>query len=429
MLPPPRAGGVPILGVLPRVTTDPLGTFTAAAALGPLVHLGTTWDPVVGRSPCLLVSDPALIEPVLLDLRTFDKDYRVLGPIMGDGIFTSSGDTWRVDRRALTPAFSRAAHDGFLAAMRAAVHDRLSTWSPGDTLHLAREMSTLTLDVVLRALFGTVAADLEADVHRGLREAIPILDQRVWLPSFPDWLPTPTNRRLGRAIALLDACVERILQLPPADPPNLLSLLRAAWPDADDPAHRRKQRDQLLTFVLAGHETTAAALTWTLWMLANHPDLEEQVRQELTTRAGDTPDDLPFLHATTQEALRLHPPVWAFARTVLQPTTLGDHPLSPGDVLFVCPWQLHRQPLHHPDPLRPDPGRHLRPPTWHPSAFLPFGGGPRTCLGNRFAILELAVLLSGLLRRFRFTFLGSLRELPRLTLYPDGDLRVRLTAP
>ncbi|MCB9778919.1 MAG: cytochrome P450 [Alphaproteobacteria bacterium] len=420
-------GGLPVLGRLPEVARDPLGTFTAAAACGPVVDLGTTWDPVVGTSRVRLVTEPALVERLMLDIGRFDKDYRVLAPVMGEGLFTSAGSVWREQRRQLQPAFARAAHAGFAEAMRAATRARVATWERGGTVDLAAEMSALTLDIVLRALFGGEARELEHEVSEGLRGSVPLLDARIWLPSWPDRVPTPANLRLRRAVARLDGVVARIVaQRRDSEPrPDLLGLLLETHGDPDDPAQARAVRDQIVTFLLAGHETTASALTWTCWCLDQHPDTLARARDEARSATGDLPDDLPFLSACFQEGTRLYPPVWAFARTATGDTLLGDWDVARGDALFVSPWLLHRLQDQHPDPEAFAPDRFLRDASWHPFAYLPFGGGPRTCIGARFAALEGTIVLAHMLRHATPRFLGTPTVLPRLTLYPSGDTRVR----
>ena len=424
------AGGLPVVGRLPEVARDPLGTFTRAAALGAIVDLGTTWDPVVGVSRVRLVTAPELVQRVLCDADRFDKDYRVLAPVMGDGLFTSAGETWRGQRRQLQPAFVRAAHQGFLDAMRAATRVRVAAWAEQPELDLAAGMSSLTLDIVLRALFGSEAKDVEASVYAGLRASVPLLDQRIWLPTMPDWLPTPANRRLRRAVALLDEVVDRLVRDRRAGAPrdDLLGLLLAQAPDPEDPAQARAVRDQVVTFLLAGHETTASALTWTCWLIDRHPEVLARIQAELAAADGDTPDALPYLSAVFAEGTRLYPPVWAFARTAKVDTDLGGREVRAGDVLFVSPWLLHRLPDHFADPEAFAPERHLQASTWHPFALVPFGGGPRTCIGARFAELEGTVVLAGLLRRVTPRFVGTPTVLPRLTLYPSGDTRVRWRA-
>lgn len=420
-------GGLPVLGRLPEVARDPLGTFRRAEPLGEVVDLGTTWDPIVGVSRVRLVTAPALVERVLLDTAVFDKDYRVLAPVMGEGLFTSAGALWREQRRAIQPAFLRSAHAAFAESMREATQVRVATWRPGSTADLAAEMSALTLDIVLRALFGSEARDLEQAVAAGLREAVPLLDARIWLPSWPDAIPTPANLRLRRAVARLDAVVGRVVaaRRQGAPRPDLLGLLLEEHGDPDDPRQVRAVRDQVVTFLLAGHETTASALTWTCWCLHQHPELLARARAEVEGTSGDLPDDLPFLSACFQEGTRLYPPVWAFARTSARATALGSWSIGAGDVLFVSPWLLHRRAEDHPAPERFDPERFLRPASWHPFAYLPFGGGPRTCIGARFAAMEGTIVLAGMLRNAVPHFLGTPEVHPRLTLYPAGDVRVR----
>lgn len=421
------AGGVPVLGRLPAIARDPLGTFAAVASLGDVVDLGTTWDPVVGVSRVRLVTQPALVERLLLDTSRYDKDYRVLAPVMGDGLFTSAGETWRQQRRMLQPAFLRAAHAGFADAMRAATEARLARWDAGGVVDLASEMSALTLDIVLRALFGSEARDVEAEVAAGLREAVPLLDARIWLPSLPDAVPTPANVRLRRAVARLDHVVGRVVDARRAGEPraDLLGVLLAEHEDPSDPAAARAVRDQVVTFLLAGHETTAAALTWTCWCLHQDPDALARARDEVRGAAGDLPDQVPFVAACFQEGTRLYPPVWAFARTATVDGALGSWDARRGDVFFVSPWLLHRRGEDFVDPERFAPERFLAAATWHPFAYLPFGGGPRTCIGARFAAMEGSIVLAALLRRGAPRFLGVPTVHPRLTLYPTGDTRVR----
>jgi cytochrome P450 len=370
-----------------------------------------------------VIADPGLAR-TLLTLPNGVRKGRgidVLRFLLGDGLLTSEGELHRQQRRLVNPVF----HPGRLAgyghqAVQAGL-ERAASWSDGMRVDLAREMNTLTLDVVGRTLFGT-------DLSREAAEIRTAMDRL--LPAFPRLMrpygfmllrvPGRTRWRLRSAGARLDGVVERLIATRRDGAggeggDDVLSLLLAARDeDTGEPMPPRLVRDEVLTLMLAGHETTAVALGWTWFELSRHPEEREALVAEITSAAAReavAAADWERLHRTRAviaESIRLHPPAHVVGRRVTQPIDLGGHLLEPGTLCVVAPYALQRDPRSWPEPLRWRPDRWLREGRYdetapgHPrGAYLPFGAGARICIGATFATMEATLLLAVLASRYR----------------------------
>jgi cytochrome P450 len=399
------------------------------------------------RTPVLLVNDPDGVRRVLVEnTRAYSKatvQYGALSAVTGSGLLTADGDDWRHHRRIVQPAFHHAGLDNVATqSVRAGL--RLARgWAElpdGAVVDVDAACMQATLEVVGRTLFD---ADLAADGERivaAVHDALSVVIARARLPR-PAWLPLPSARRLSRAVATLDETCERVVgarrrrSTGPDD--DLLGLLLQSA-DEHGGLSPRQVRDELVTLVIAGHETVASAMTWTLQLLAEHPEVQAQVHAELDALPGDQPrwEDYGSLRRTRQvvdEALRLFPPAWVVTRRALEGDVVAGLDVPEGTLVIISPWLLHRRPQAWPDPLRFDPDRFATARDSAPRGdYLPFGAGPRLCIGRDFALVETVLALATVLRRHRLATVdvdgrpGRPAVDALVTLRPRGGLPLRV---
>jgi cytochrome P450 len=421
------------------VRRDPLGFLTEVRQrYGDLVAF-----PVPG-APALLVSDPADVRHVLQTAaRGWGKQtvqYSSLARVTGPGLLASAEPSWIDHRRLAAPAFHHhrleAVSDQVRAAADTAVEAHLAGLSPRSVVDVAALVHGIALDAVGRALFAT---DLSGQAHRLLEassEAARLVVRlgRSVLPT-ASWAPTPTNVRLRSTRRRLDAITADLVaerrargRAEGAHGDDLLGLLLdGGLPD-------RAVRDELVTMVIAGHETVAAALGWTLMLLAEHQPVQDRLREELAGHPGpvsmlDHRDRLPWTRAVVDEALRLYPPAWALSRRSHRADVVGGVELPAGSLVIVSPWVVHRRADTWPDPLAFRPERFLDPAAGR-SGYLPFGLGPRLCIGRDFALGEMVVVLARLLTGHRVEVpSGWVRPVPQaqVAVHPRGGMPLLLT--
>jgi cytochrome P450 len=418
----PGPRGLPLLGLGPALVRDPLGTYQhAMETYGDIVRL-------VAGPPGRRVVLHALFAPdharqLLAGTRGHTKRlplYREIATALGDGLLTSDGDDWQRQRRIVQPLFTRQRIAGYATVMAEEATRLLEGWAAaaasGRPVELHGQMTGYTMRVLGRLLLG---GDVDA-ASVEVTTAFPVINhhvrRRVLAPlRAPRSWPTPANRRATRARRRLDQVVDRILQqrrgqTPGAD--DLLGrLLAARDPATGQGLDDTELRAQVLLFLLAGHETTATALTFTLYLLGHHPDAQRRVRDEVRGMLGDqapTAEDAARLTHTTRvvkEAMRLYPPAWSIGRRTSQDEVIGGYLLPAGSTVIVSPWVLHRHPRHwdHPGAFDPDRFTPERQATRHRYAYLPFGAGPRACIGGSFALLEAVLATALIVRAYRLT--------------------------
>ncbi|MGH3716073.1 MAG: cytochrome P450 [Micromonosporaceae bacterium] len=417
---------------------DLLGTLSSGReAYGDLVRYEAL--PAVKRLHVRLVvaHHPDDVRQVLTQTgRTLSKDtlgFRVLTELLGRGLLTTEGETWKRQRRTVQPLFTPRTINRY-AALMAEEATRLETATGATDLDLT--MRRYTLRVVGRALFSEDIDDTVPALHRLVPQLSDVAVKRSFqLVRVPLGIPTPRNLAARRVRRQQYAIVDRILAgARPTGADDLLSRLQQARdPETGAPLSEQEIRDQILVFLLAGHETTAVALTATLHLLGRHPDEQDKVAAELAEvlagRTAPSPEDLPLLvrtRAALREAMRLYPPAYLTERVTTTETVIGGYAVPPGVIVMVSPWTTHRHPDFWPDPERFDPSRFVA--TDHrPYAYFPFGGGPRGCVGEHFAMLEATILLAALLAKYRVTALRpELPMAPMVTLRPTGPVPARL---
>ena len=444
--PVPVHGGWPVLGALPGLRRDVLGELEKASLKGDLVRLALPALP-----PVFLMTHPDGVRQML---QTRSDNYGRtpfhdrLKPVLGEGLLTADGEAWARQRKLLQPHFSAASVRRFVPTIAGVVHNRCSSWAAsgpaGATVDMGEEMSTLTLEIILRCMFGRAATD---DIGWAIRIAQSEVADRFWRPiDWPSWLPTPANRRFQAALDAMDAAVDRILDERTGGEghDDLLRSLETAYaPDACPVGQRRAGkeetrllRDEAMTTLLAGHETSAVGLAWALHVLARHQDVASEVRAEARATFGDAGPSaeeagtLVQTRAVVNEAMRLYPPAPWFGRRARADDELLGQPIPAGALVLFSPWLLHRDERWWPDPLAFDPGRFQgeRNKTRRPWSFLPFGGGPRSCIGLNLAMTEMTVALAMIVRNFDLVPTNDPTPRPEalITLRPAGPLRVTL---
>lgn len=412
----PGPRGLPLLGSVLPAWRDPLGFFLEArATFGDVVRFK------FGPYDYYMVADPDAARHVLVEgAKTYTKSRNYLGLklVLGDGLLTSEGEQWRRQRKLAQPAFHRERLAGFADTMAVATRSMLDRWSEEDrersgaAFCVHAEMMRLTFRIVGLTLF---SSDVDGDA-REVGDAMDVAmhwanDYAEALIRIPPFVPTPTNVRFRRAMRTLDGVVYRLVAERRASEDgygdDLLGMLMASTDEGSGSGMSDQQlRDEIITMVLAGHETTANLLSWTFYLLSKHPDAERRVRDEARRVLGDrepTLEDVRSLEVTRmvlEEALRLYPPAWIFERQTAEADELGGYRIAPGSIVGVCPYVLHRNPRlwDNPEGFDPDrfaPDRAQERPRY---AYLPFGGGPRTCIGNHFAMMEAQIILAMVVR-------------------------------
>jgi cytochrome P450 len=368
-----------------------------------------------------------------------------LSVLIGRGLFTSEGAFWLRQRRLAQPAFHRERLAGFAATMVTATEAMLERWGRETRLRgaldVAAEMSALTLEIVGRTLFSRDLTGEAETVGRALLEALELMNDRTMsVVATPLWWPTWRNARLRRAIRELDRTVLEIIaarRRDGVDRGDLLSMLLQVRDEEDGRGMTDRQlRDEVMTFVLAGHETTAVALSWTWLLLDRHPHVADRLREEVGAAIGDrapTVADLPrlvYARQVVQKAMRLFPPVWGFMRQATVADRIGGFTVPKRAMITICPWVTYRHAAFWPDPERFDPERFApeQVAARRRFAYIPFGGGPRLCIGNEFALMEAQLVLAMAVRRYRLRLAPRQVVVPecRLTLRPRGGLAMTL---
>jgi cytochrome P450 len=422
-------------GVRSPIRRDPLNFMTRVAReYGDIVclrffHIRT-----------FLITHPEHIEDVLVNnARKFIKG-RVLRAnrhLFGNGLLTSEGNFWIRQRRMMQPAFHRSRIANYAATMTSCATRLLESWKPGQPIDLHDEMMRLTLQVVGKTLF---TADVERDAPQ-VGETLHVLLEYTAdfrrLVMTPQWLPTKQNLQAKRAVRQLTEIIDRVIhqrRQSSEDTGDLLSMLIHARDEDGSRMTAQQLRDEALTLLLAGHETTASALSWTWWLLAQNPRVEEKLYAELdSVLNGRTPtlDDLPQLTYTgyiLSESMRLYPPAWAVARLAIQDHELAGYPVPKGTGIAAATWVVHRDPRWYENPEQFIPERwegnlHKTIPRF---AYFPFSFGPRQCIGNSFALMEAHLVLATIAQQFRFRLLPGHPVIPlaSITLRPRQGLHV-----
>lgn len=470
---PPGPSGDPFIGNARRYADDPFAFMDACAnAYGDVIRVD------LGPRRTYMLTHPADVERVLVSeagrYRKVDFGDRAIHDLLGDGLLLSEGETWRRQRRLANPAFDARRVAALAEPMAIQAESAVADWDDGDVIDVQLAMARLTVRIIVTAMFGD---ELDDDTVERIQERLEPLGERFEPDPrrilIPDWVPTRENRAFDRAIrdleAVIDAIVERrrgteydpsvdpageagtAVAGPEGDPDgpmpmDLLSVLLRARDRGEQTD--ATVRDELMTMLLAGHDTTALTLTYAFYLLSNAPGVRERLEQEVDdalVATGDrsdardgsgpprpTPDtvrELPFTRRVVDEAMRLYPPVYTMFREPSVDVKHGGYRLPAGSVLMLPQWVIHRSPRWYETPDAFDPDR------WLPErsrdrprfAFFPFGGGPRHCIGRQLSLLEATLILATVCSRFRLEYEGPALSLRgSLTMHPDHSMPVRV---
>lgn len=434
-----------ITGPLAEIREDVLGFLTASAE-----RYGDVFRMRFAALVAHVARHPDHVAYVLKDnAKNYDKQtagYKALSRALGRGLLTSEGDFWLRQRRIAQPAFHKKRIAGFATVMVRATEEMLARWTPklesGEIIDVAAEMMRLTLQIVAETLLGIRIAAEADEVGEALEVMLPYIREtsEAILP-LPLAVPTARNRRFKRAVAAVDRIVMRCIEArrgAPGDGNDLLSMLMSSQDEeTGERMTDRQLRDEVVTMILAGHETTANALTWTFYLLSQNPDARARVEAEVDTVLGassaslEALRDLKYTRRVIDESLRLYPPAWIVERSAIMADRLGDFEVPRRSVVLLSPFLTHRHPTFWPDPLRFDPDRFTDEAiAARPSfAYFPFGGGPRQCIGNNFALMEAQLILATVARSVRLSLApGTKVELnPLVTLRPKDGMPMTMT--
>lgn len=447
ILPGPK--GLPFVGNAFKMKGDTLHYYVQMMEeYGDLVQLHAMGTDYV------LVTDPAAVQEVLVkkvnDFPKEQADVEHLKRIIGDGLVTANGEQHRQQRRLAQPAFHARRIEAYAETMVDYTRLMLADWQPGQVRDVAAEMVELTMFIVIKTLFdidrdGLLdrAQQIGHTVHNMQRLA----EESDTVISIPAWMPTRYNRELRQMRRLLDATIfamieERRRELAAGaieDRGDLLSMLLLAEDEHGERMSSRELVEQSLTIFMAGHETTSNALAWTFYLLAEYPDVRDRLHAEVDSAlAGRAPtladlEELPYTEKVLKESMRLYPPAWHLnIRAAARDTTIAGHAIKRGTNVLVAPWAIHRNPRLWPDPERFNPERFTpeREAARPRYAYLPFGGGPRVCIGNAFAMMEARLILATVAQCYALDLVPGQRiePNPQITISPREGVRMQLRA-
>src|SRR5262245_16319822 len=435
---PPGPKGRPFLGNMLEFSRDVLRYYIEwSREYGDIVALQFAgW-------PAVLLNNSDYAEYVLVrNHRNFIKFplfFRQVRAIFGQGLLTSEGEFWHRQRRLAAPAFHAQRVAGYGAVMVQDTERMLATWRPSELRDVHSDMMALPVRIAARTTSHTEVEHAVPWIGATLKTSAEEIAVRVRRPFIiPDVIPTPSNVRYVRGLRRVDRLVTTIIkerQAQGGDRGDLLSMLMLARDDEGRPMTERQLRDEVITLLLAGHETTALALSWTWYLLSQNPDVDTKLTAELReVLGGRAPavSDLPRLRYTEQvvtEAMRLYPPAWGFGREAIADCEIGGYAVLAGTTVIISPWLSHRDPRYFEEPLK------FRPERWAGNfaarlprfAYIPFGGGPRICIGNRFAMMEAVLILATVAQRFHVEWQRDrpVVPLPSITLRPKDGVWVK----
>lgn len=439
---PPGVSGLALFRLMPEFKRDTLQTFVDLVRRhGDIVCFRGLWT-------SFMLIDPQHVEYVLqTNSRNYrkGKNYKEVAASTGNGLFVSEGDVWRRQRRLAQPAFHHQRIASFAKIMTDSAEAMLKHWQPlaerGESVEVDAEMLRLTLGIVGKALFSRDLSD-EADTMSQSFEIIRkhTTDRIMSVVKFPANFPTLQNRRFRQAIANAEQIVYALIaerRCGKGNADDLLSLLMTARDEeTGESLSDTELRDQALTIIGAGYETTTQALAWTWYLLAKHPEVENRLHAEISdVLGGRTPtfDDLPHLKYTLmvfQEAMRLYPPIWMMTRAAIKSDEIGGYRIPANSEILLLPYITHRHPKYWEKPEEFDPEHFLpeKVATRPRFAYFPFGGGPRQCIGNNFALMEAQLIIATVAQKYRLRLADGRVIEPEtsVTLRPRGSMRMKL---
>jgi len=435
---------------MPAMARDPLSTLLELA-----MHHGPIVSFTLLGKPYFLIADPAYIREVLVtQAETFpkaDRDLAIMGPLLGYGLLTTNGSQHRTYRKLAQPAFHAKRIVTYADAMTHYATATADRWQDGAVYDMSNELLRTTMYIVAKTLFNTDAAAISGEaetIGTAIHQLQEIADYDfTWSGVIPAWVPTRENRERKGARRQLDALIEGMIAARRAtavngevqDQGDLLSMLLLAEDEEGRRLNDSEVRDEAINLFVAGHETTSNALTWTTYLLSQHPAVATKLQSELdTVLQGRTPtladlSGLPYTAQVIKEAMRLYPPAWVLnTRQAATAVHINGYPIPAGAKIFISPYVMHRLPHYfaEPEAFRPErftPEFEAQLPRF---AYLPFGGGPRICIGNSFAMMEAQLVLATLAQRFAFHLApeAKVATQPLITLMAKHGMLLRVEA-
>jgi cytochrome P450 len=437
---PPGPSGDPLIGFFRHFRRDPIRVLKLASQYGPVAWVR------VATQEIWILNDPDLVKEVLVTQASKFRKSRILQRakmFLGEGLLTSEGEFHLRQRRLAQPAFHRERLMGYgevMAKLSVAHRDR---WRGGECRDVDADMMRLTLAIVGQTLFSADVEGAAPEVGQAMTDLVGSFNFAM-LPfgNLLQRLPIPAAERLRKARAVIDAVIYKLIaerRQNGEDRGDLLSMLLMAQ-DAEGGTggmDDTQVRDEAVTLFLAGHETTANALTWAMYLLSENPEVERQLHAELDSVLGGAAPEtrhLPNLRVTEgvfAESMRLYPPAWAIGRMATDTVALGGYEMPAGAIAVSSPYMLHRDERYWPEPEKMDPAR------WTPElresrpkfSYLPFGAGARICIGERFAWMEGVLALAAIAQRWQMRLEPGhpVEVLPQITLRPKHGMRMRVT--
>lgn len=402
-----------------------------AKEYGGIVHVKMLWFDLI------FVNEPDLIRELLIKQSNhLHKDQfagAVFRRVLGNGVFSAEGKQWKKQRKMVQPAFHAQRIQEYTNVMAEYTREMVAGWRPGDTRPIDVDLTRLTLRIIAKTIYNVDIQSKTAEIGRLMREITETAEAQLKMAFVPPkWLPTKVNRRQNRALQAVRGLLLEIIEerrVSGRDEGDLLSMLLSARDEDGNPMPDEQLLDECITLFFAGHDTTAATLMWCWALLGQNPFVAQQLIAELDSVLGDDPitfeqlANLPYLEAVVKESMRLYPPAFGIARQVIEPFTIGEHTFPKGATVIFNIFVTHRRTdlYDEPEVFKPerwldgdDPGRY---------AYLPFGAGPRICLGNMFSLLEARVILATILQHY------SLNLTPETQIIRDTQVTLRPRAP
>lgn len=432
------------LTALPALAKSPLNFFIESQRQhGGMASLN------LGPTRLLLIHHPDLVQHVLQDnWRNYGKGsmWVAIRKLVGNGLLGSEGEYWLRQRRLMQPMFHRQKLAALTTIMTDVVAAMLDEWkqlaAAGKPVEIAEAMSVLTMQIIVKTMFGTgITPDETRRMVEAYTKALRLMNVRMWTFFLPDFIPLPGDGALREVLHEIDETVHRFIRERRGNPQatdDLLGLL-LEMQDADNGERMTDDqvRDEVFTIFLAGHETSATVLSWVWHLIWQHPDVEQKLQQEVDhVLEGRAPtfEDIPHLtytRAIIDEALRMYPPAWLIPRTAVEDDIIGGIPVKAGTTILISPYVVHRYPEYWQDPERFDPERFSAPgtPTIR-AAYIPFGEGPRLCMGNSFALMEMQIIAAMIAQSWHLSLQPGIDIKPTTmpVLRPDKPLTMNLTA-
>ena len=397
----------------------------------------------IGSAKSYIFNHPNLVDEVLSKQNQNcikDISYRALEDVFGDGLLLSHGDSWKYHRRLMQSAFNSDRLSNYATQVVADTDLMLENWRLGEIRDVHREMSLLTAKIIMQAMFGVDATETAEKIVKAVDEIMQQYShQAETLYLLPSWLPTFRNWRANEAKKRLNEIVEGVVeQRKQQTKDDILSTMLTAEDEAGNKLSDRELRDEVTTLLLAGYDTTANALTWTLMLLAQNPEVEAKLVAEVQSVLNNRPPtihdlpQLPYTKMVLKESMRLYPPAWILGRELISDCKIGGHDFTGGTVIYFSQWAVHRDARWFDRPEQFDPDR------WADNleqrlprcAYFPFGAGARVCIGKAFCMMEAKLILAMIIQKFHFALVSDLpiELLPSFTLRPKQGIKMAIAS-